>query len=203
MKSSRSVSCSAPLKGDAMAAVLSRGSRRRSRQKARNGKRFPPRCRKAPRAAHAHLSPPPGAWKAHAPCWLAQFRRGTCRLPCLLGRNGGSREHQNDVSLPQGSPAGQCAAPQSLTWEFAAAAASLYWVPQTLETPEGARPSWAPSLGGGVRNMRVTGTWAAADQAATGRGAAGLWRALARCWPGLRRRPLLLGGPHGEDSAPP
>ena len=60
MKSSKSVSCRAPLKGDAMAPHYRRPRPGRRRQTPRNSEAVPPHCRKAPRA-HARVAPRPGS----------------------------------------------------------------------------------------------------------------------------------------------
>ena len=144
MKSSRSVSCSTPLKGDAMAAVLRLGAGRRRRQAARNCGTVPPRCRKATRLAHAHPRPP----GPRAPCRRGPCREGACHLPGLLSAGGGAA--RTTVSPPsEGPPGPQCrlphpgltaggiCGPESLPWELAEAAALLYLVAEALETPEG------------------------------------------------------------------
>lgn len=123
MKSSRSVSCSAPLKGDAMAAVLPLGS---GRQTARDGTLFPPRCRKAPRAAHARLPTP----RACAPCWRTLPRGGACGLPRLLGTGGAAKWTRVTCRPPR-------AHLPARYWELAEAAGLLYLVPRALKTPEG------------------------------------------------------------------
>lgn len=64
MKSSRSVSCSAPLKGDAMAATLLCSGIAKRREMTGV---VPPRCRKAPNRAHACLALWAGAYMWGAP----------------------------------------------------------------------------------------------------------------------------------------
>lgn len=191
MKSSRSVSCSAPLKGDAIAATLPPDAVLRGHQTSRNDGWFRHAAGKRPHAAHACVAPRPSAWRARAPCWRAPSRGGADRSPTrclgLLGAGSGAAwTRVTSLSLTQRSPVGQVWpwGPRPGRSQKQQPGFTRFQTQPT--TPEWCRAHKGNSLCCRVKTMKETETGSGPHN------------------PELSAEPWVLGeGPRGSSRAPP